>query len=134
MILPRFAACALTSLCVLSTGCASSSKPADESGAVSPRSESASTNRLAADEIEKSGLPTAFDAVDRLRPTWKHDYSTGASAAVVVYLEQRKLGGLEALRDIASSDVRELQYLNGRDATQRWGPDASGGAIIVVRK
>jgi hypothetical protein len=30
-------------------------------------------------------------------------------------------------------DVSELQYLDGRAAVMRWGPDVGGGVIIVVR-
>jgi len=91
-------------------------------------------NRLTAEEIAASGVPTAYDAVDRLRRQWKRDMSAPGDAAVSVYLDNRRIGGLDALRNIGAAEVRELQYVSGREAEQRWGPEARGGAIIVLRR
>ena len=93
--------------------------------------DAAASSTITTDEIKASGLPTGFDVVDRLRPRWKRDLTTNAS--VSVYLDQRRLGGLETLRDVPTQDIRELQYMKGSEAELRWGHDARGGAIIVVR-
>lgn len=92
---------------------------------------SPASSTLTSEEIRASGLPTAFDVVERLRPRWKRDLATNGS--VSVFLDQRRLGGLEALREIATQDLRELHYMKGAEAELRWGPEARGGAIIVIR-
>ncbi len=127
-----FARLAAAVFAASSIACATS--PAPESGASPSAAHAAAPNRLTADEIQTSGVPTAFDAVDGLRPRWKRDPTVDAGTPVVVYVDQRKVGGLEFLRDVSADEIRELQYLNGREAEQRWGPDARGGAIIVLRK
>lgn len=96
-------------------------------------SDDSAKNVLTAEQIEAARVPTAYDAVDRLRRVWFRDRATGA--AVSVYMDNQRLqNGAEALRDIRAEEVAELQYLNGTDAVLRWGADARGGAIIVVRK
>jgi hypothetical protein len=44
------------------------------------------------------------------------------------------MGGPGTLAQIPITDVKEIQYLNGPDATQRYGTGHGSGAIIVIRK
>ena len=88
---------------------------------------------ITAPDIQKANVTTAYDVVDRLARRWFRDLSGNASGSVAVYLStDQKLGGKEALRDIAASDVVQLKYLKGADAAARYGASASGGAIIVT--
>ena len=85
-------------------------------------------------EIEKANVPTAYEAVDRLRRKWFRDMT--GQGDVVVYMNNQKLntGGKEELRQIPAQDIASLEYLKGSDAVMRFGQDAKGGAIIVNRK
>ena len=53
---------------------------------------------------------------------------------VVVYVDNTRMGGPATLAQIPITDVKEIQYLNGTDATQRYGTGHGSGAIIVIRK
>jgi hypothetical protein len=88
-------------------------------------------NTITAEQIAATGAATAFEVVDRLHREWLRDKLSGG--AVSVYQDNQKLGGEDALRDLQVQDVAALQYLDGRTAIMRWGADASGGVIVVVR-
>jgi hypothetical protein len=90
-------------------------------------------SRLTKEQITAANLPTAYDLVERLRRPWlRRDAMTGED--VVVYMEERNIGGATALRDIPSVDVAELDYLPNADAVKRWGADIKGSVILVVRR
>ena len=99
-------------------------------GASNPASNSP---RLTQAEIVAAGLPTAYDLVDRLRRPWlRRDAMTGGE--VEVYMDNRKIGGAAALRDIPSVDVAELQYMSHDDAVRRWGSQVTASVILVTRR
>ena len=99
-------------------------------------------NLITAEEIASSGgLENALDAVQRLRPSMMRPRTTtfqsgnqAAGVPVLVYSDEVKLGGIENLRSIPISQVREIRYLSATDATQRWGTGHSSGVIQVVIK
>ncbi len=95
--------------------------------------EAAASNQLTAAEITKANVPTAYEAVDRLRRRWFRDM-TGEGEVTVYLNNQKQEGGKEYLRQIPAQDVASLQYLKGSDAVMRFGQDARGGAIIINRK
>ncbi|MGH7497276.1 MAG: hypothetical protein ACREL3_00320 [Gemmatimonadales bacterium] len=112
-------------LLVLLAGCAGNQSGARATGGADPA-------RVTAEEIAASGGATAYEVVDRLHRNWFRDQLSGQ--AVAVYWDNERLPeGAEALRGLPVQDVAELQYLDGRAAAMRWGQEASGGAIIVVR-
>lgn len=103
---------------------------------VSAGTPSGSTNeltQLTAADISNENVATAYDAVDWLARWWFHDLSGNASGEVVVYLDtNQRLGGKESLRDIRATDVFLLRYMMSAEAMARFGPEASGGAIVVT--
>ena len=101
--------------------------------AVAPSGEIHDSSQLTSEEITSANLPTAYDLVDRLRRPWlRRDAATGGD--VVVYMDERNLGGAERLRDIPSVDVAELHYLPNADAVKHWGADIKGSVILVSRR
>lgn len=105
--------------------CASAGTPAASTG----------RTEISAEDIQKSGVATAYDAVDRLARRWFRDLSSGASGEVQVYLHtNQKLGGPSSLQAIPAADVVRLSYLKSSDAIGRFGQEASGGAIVVTRR
>jgi TonB-dependent Receptor Plug Domain len=124
-------------------GCASSSSGA--AGSPSASQQSATHNRGARDRITAEDLATidvqnALQAVQRLRPNFLQNRG-GASTSitqgkqdVVVYVDQTRMGGPNTLSQIPITDVKEIQHLNGTDATQRYGTGHGSGVILVIRK
>lgn len=92
-------------------------------------------DRLTRADIEATpGLATAYDAVQRLRPHWLR--VTGARASdgqVAVYHNNARVGGPEALRQIAIETVGSMRYLDAQDAANQLSGFSRpvGGAILV---
>lgn len=121
-------------LCAFAMACASGGAKTGATSATSSSSKSASNSpTLSSADIVAADLPTAYDLVDRLRRPWlRSDPASGA--AVSVYMDNQNLGGTSSLRDIPSAEVSEMQFLRSADAIARYGQDAKGGAIIIIRK
>jgi hypothetical protein len=78
----------------------------------------------------------AYALVRSLRPAWLRG-SRGASSnaeatPVVVYRDGVKMGNDSELRSIPTMQIREIRYLDAMAATQRFGMDHAGGAILVT--
>ena len=92
-------------------------------------------DEITAVEIQQANVATAYEAVDRLRHAWFGDPYDVAYREVKVYADPNvELGAKDALRDILANDVVEIRYLTAAQAMARFGPDACGGAIVVVRR
>lgn len=122
----RFPKLLLASLTFAIAACASTPQ--------GPSDSDAAYYTLTSVEIQKANVPTAYEAVDRLRRKWFRDMT--GQGDVVVYMNNQKLndGTKEQLRQIPAQDIASLEYLKGSDAVMRFGQDAKGGAIIVNRK
>jgi hypothetical protein len=53
---------------------------------------------------------------------------------VKVYLDGSLLGGTESLRQITTRSISTIRYLNGLEASERWGLDHDLGAIVVTTR
>lgn len=80
----------------------------------------------------------ALDAIRRLRPAWLR---AGARPAVAVgqgtnfprvHLNGVPLQDVSALEQIDATDVREMRFLNGPDASTRFGTGYVNGAILIT--
>jgi hypothetical protein len=125
----------------VASGCASSSTGASASQQSSvPAKQRGSRDRITADELAGLDVQNALQAVQRLRPSFLQSRGGASSSMsqgpqdVVVYVDQTRMGGPNTLADIPISEVKEIQWLNGNDATQRFGTNHGSGAIIVIRK
>ncbi len=98
-------------------------------------------NLITSHEIEERA-PTAQHAqeiVERLRPQWLRARRGAVSMsgmstapAIRVYLNDiRQQGGLDVLRTIMRDEVTELRFVNGVDASARYGVDHELGAVLV---
>ena len=87
------------------------------------------------DEIVTSGARTAMDAIRRLRPQMLQGRGVRETQEIAVYIDGNRTEGTRAdLEQIPASQVKEIRYLNGQDATQRFGANHGAGAILVTRK
>jgi len=109
-------------------------------------------------EIEAGGFRDAYDIVQRLRPTWfTKAKSSGAQsmggiqvsggysgvqsgstgAGLLVYLDNTRMGGTAALRDIPATSITALQYMDAATATARLpgiGSTVISGAIVATSR
>ena len=93
-------------------------------------------NLITAEEIAAVPITSAHELVERLRPTWLRSrgpasLSSGAPSYPMVYIDRVRSGGLEALQRISSQIIREIRFINGRDATTQYGLDHGAGVILV---
>ena len=107
----------------------------------SPRGDAPSRprNSISADEIAGVSAETAMEVIRRLRPEYlrsRGSQSLQSSGPVypVVYASGVRLGGLEQLRFIQSTDVEAIRFIGASDATTLWGTGHAGGVIEVVMK
>jgi hypothetical protein len=85
-------------------------------------------------EIEATGHADAHSLVQALRPQWlrvRGASSISGTETLKVYLDGSLLGGPDHLRRISTQSIGSIRYLDGIDATQRWGLDHGSGAIVV---
>ena len=92
-------------------------------------------NVLTPDQFRVSAYQNVYDAVQALRPSWLT--ARGADSftnpgEVIVYLDNARLGGVEALRGIHVSSVQAIRHYDPGQATARWGVGHTQGAVQVV--
>ncbi len=121
-------------LCLaLAAGCSAGGAP----GAASPAPRNPDV--ITAQELASVPYSNAYDAIQRLRPQMLQPRGGSATSSltqeatygVKVYLDGVPVGGLDDLKDIPLSGIKEIRYLNATDATQRFGTGNPGGAIMI---
>ena len=112
-------------------------------------------------EIDAGTYRDAYDIVQRLRPNWftKAKATTSgslggmqvsggsggmtgvqagsSSGGLVVYLDNHRLGGPEALRDLTPATIKSLEYMDAATATARLsglGSTVVTGAIVATSR
>lgn len=91
-------------------------------------------NLISRAEIEEAGPSSAYDLVQKLRPIWlrkRGNTSFTQETDVVIYFDGVRMGEREALREISSTNVESLEFLDARRATARYGEGHVAGAILV---
>lgn len=82
----------------------------------------------------------ALEAVRRLRPQWLRRRGQPSALAEAgtgsryprVHLDGVPLSDIDELESIRASDVREMRFLSGTEASTRFGTGYSNGVILVV--
>ncbi|HSJ24137.1 MAG TPA: hypothetical protein VK929_05660 [Longimicrobiales bacterium] len=114
----------------VAAGCASSGE----------RVGSSTSTTLSQEDMAQVPGATLYEIVDRLRPRWlqvRHTMSmSGTPGQIVVFMNNSYLGGPDMLRQFQASDVIEVRYLDGPQASaQLRGYDSTVhvvGAIVMV--
>jgi hypothetical protein len=108
------------------TGCSSNRPPAG------PRGE---RDLLTYEQIAATNYTDAYQVVSALRSNWMNNRGTdtilGSPTQVLVYLDDARYGGVEALRNIPVSAISYIRHYDGIAATARWGLDHGAGVIYV---
>ncbi len=95
-----------------------------------------SPNVLTGDVLRDTGTTTVWDALMRLRPYWLRSRGSTSILAPggdrpIVYLHGIQHGPVESLQRMNIDQVRRVEFLDGRDATTRFGVGHGAGAIMV---
>lgn len=121
---------ALLLLLTLGTACASASSGASTEGRSQP-------HVLTAEQIHDAPGSNAYEVIRTIRPRWLQKrgvQSINAEGDIVVYYDNTRMGGPEALRSIPSMGIVRMEFLDASSATQRWGTGHTHGAILVVSR
>ncbi|HEY7767122.1 hypothetical protein [Longimicrobium sp.] len=99
-----------------------------------PRAPRRDRNRVTLEELSAGTPVDLYTFLQRGRGAWLR--TRGASSfnkpeLVWVYRDGAKVGTVAALRQIQTSEIREIQYLDGSAATQQFGVDHGSGAILL---
>jgi len=89
---------------------------------------------LTQEQLREHHFASAYEAVQALRSTWLETRGTDsflAPSQVLVYLDDTRLGGVEALRTIELANVLYIRHLDGITASARWGLGHGQGVILV---
>lgn len=95
-------------------------------------------NVISLEELRQVEVLSAFDAVQKLRPAFlrrgRVNYDEDTVAHPIVYLDGLRLGGIDELRRIRAVELVRIEYLNGGDATIRFGTGHKGGALLLTSR
>jgi hypothetical protein len=92
-------------------------------------------NLITEQEILDAKTQDAYATVRALRPGWLLPKMHGSGRAFVqVYVEGNKAGNVDVLSQYSVNSIRELRYIDGEDATTRFGTGNGAGAILVFLK
>jgi hypothetical protein len=94
----------------------------------------ASSTFISSDEVRASNAADAFELIQTARPGWlrKHGaVSFRMDGDVLVYLDDVRLGGLDALRSQPLSGIDSIRFLDAPTASARFGLSHPHGAIQI---
>jgi hypothetical protein len=103
------------------------------------------SNVITSEEIAAGAGATAYEVIQRLRPSYLHtrgamrgaptgDSNNLEAVDVVVYVGDNRVGGSDQLRQISVNEIREIRYFTASEATTKWGTGHSAGAIQVLSR
>jgi hypothetical protein len=131
----------LISAAVVGAGCASGGSAASTAAAASATRAVAGASRYLVTEEELANLSdrSAFEALQQLRPSFLHSRDTQTSrnpipAPVDVFVDGGRTEGLDALKNIRASTVKEMRFYEPQDANTKFGTGHNGGVIAVKLK
>ena len=99
-----------------------------------PAKRKRSSTVITAEEIAEINASNAYEAVARLRANWLRKRgvsSINREGSILVYQDGMRYGTPESLRQINATAVESITFLDGVQATQRFGIGHGNGAIIV---
>lgn len=86
-------------------------------------------------QLEESTATNVYDLIQRARPEVLRTRGTTSirndRQIAVVYVDGVRRGSPDILKQFRLSDVEEVRFVNGPDATTRYGTGHGGGAIEI---
>jgi hypothetical protein len=125
-----------TSLCAFSivlgvAACSTGAQSGADAGTTRDR------NVITRAELEGWNSLNAYEAIRRLRPTWLRYRGQGVLTgpdreSMRIYVNGSFFGDADSLSNIQARNIREIRFLDARQATLRYGTDHTVGAIVVT--
>lgn len=117
----------------LTSACASGGAT---SGATTQNAPRRDRSVITQEEITETRANDAYGVVRAARPAWLLPKAVGSGRQTVqVYVEGNKAGGgINALQQYNVTQIREMRFLSGEEATTRFGTGNGAGAILVFLK
>jgi len=91
-------------------------------------------NVITTEEIQSAKQTNAFSMVQALRPNWfrtRGVASMSGGDAIKVYENGMLAGGVQVLRGVSREALISMEYMDGPEATQRYGTGHAAGAILI---
>jgi hypothetical protein len=87
-------------------------------------------------EIVAGVYSNALEVVQNLRPNMMRPRgsTTQGPVPVVLFLDDVRIGDLNGMATVPANRVKEIRYINGRDATTLYGTGVGSGVILVTTK
>lgn len=127
----------------LTVACASSPKTTAEAGtaaapaSATPRRDRNVLLRTELTEVQVAEM-NALQAIRQFRPNFFTGGSSpslsGAGGRLMVYVENIRQGGPDALTHIRMTEVERIEFMSASEATLKYGTGHTGGAIVVRRR
>lgn len=112
-------------------------------------------NMLTREEIVSSGATSVYELVSSLRREWLITRGTNTlgegargfgdgmgpgarmevqpgQTTIIVYMDDIRLGAVDAMREVLINDIMEIRFLDPREATYRYGAGHTHGAILLT--
>jgi hypothetical protein len=105
---------------------------ARRSGPAAPRRDRTVLTR---EQILERNYTNAYDAIEALRSNWLRTRGTdsfNSPTQIWVYYDGTRMGALETLRNVQPRMVQSIRFMDGLQATARWGVGHSAGVIHVL--
>lgn len=123
--------CART-LVLLAIGAASACARTTNAADVAP----SSTGPITRAEMEQVRYASLYDVVQALRGRWLVTRGPktllGRPVEVQVFVDDLRMGGVDALRSMQTDNVLSISFVDPVTAGQRWGGKYSQGTILVA--
>jgi hypothetical protein len=86
------------------------------------------------EELESTNRDNLYDAVRQLRPTWfsRVNRQKSGDEALVVYLDDRQIGGPTTMQRFSARAVASVRYLGPTEAQVRYGQANQGRPAIAL--
>lgn len=101
---------------------------------------------ITAQELSTVSAGNAYQAIQRLRPQFLRDRNSTSlgtpngsavsdrGEAIAVYVDNSRMGSVDALQQIDIKEIQEIRRLSASEAMQRYGSRQMGTVIAVTLK
>lgn len=94
-------------------------------------------NRITEQEIAEASASTVWDLVQTRRAMWlprdQRPTFGGEKASIVVFLDGAQLDGVGDLKQVSTTGVRLVEFLNAGQTRYRLGRYSPNGAIVIYQ-
>lgn len=104
----------------------------------SATSSGAQHNMVTAEELSRVQNTNLYDALRQIRPAFLRSRTvssaTNEAQPIQVYLDGTRMEGVDYLKQIPTTTVKSVQFLEPQQANARFGGNNSGGALLVTTR